>query len=299
MGAVLATQYDGGIVELQQIRWNEDLTAAQRGAIASNLEKARSWATYEYVSPKTLYVDERYQRPISMTQVWDITKNFDPMLFDPLWIGERKDGKRYVIDGRHRLAATMTLGLDLIPQIPIQVRKTTGVEEEARIYVLLSEKRRKMSSAQRFAAKLVYGDPMAVDLQKIMAQHGFKVPTDKFGSGGSRQRGDNEITAVGTLEAIYKVGGSQRVSNVLYIVRNAWDAEPPSTEQKMLLALNGLLERTRLAPSTIARKLAMKNAYGLFERGVGHSHRAFESTGTVLAESEGVTNVLQTIVEAA
>lgn len=286
---VLATKYDGEVVELQRIRWNEDLTGAQRAAIASELEKQRAVPEYTWTDPKTLYVDEAYQRPLSFERVWEIATNFTWTLFDPLWIGRRRKeaGRLYVVDGRHRNAASLILDL---PEVPIQVRDTTGVEEEARIFVELTEKRRKISSAQRFAAKLVFKDPIAMDIQKILSQWGFKVPTDTFAGSLAIYKNSethrNEITAVGTLEAIYKVGGRNRVSGVLEVIRTAWDGVPPTTSAEIIRAVNRMLEKDGKKPSTLAQRLKDRDVWRLIERGQRFAH----SNG--IPSSEAVADVL-------
>ena len=162
----LASTYDAQIIETQQIRWLEDLSGAQRAGIASELEKERSIPVYDWVGTASLYVDESYQRPLSIDRVWEIATNFTWTLYDPLWCGRRKDDRLYVVDGRHRLAAAVILGPDRIDKVPVQIRRTAGVEEEARIFVDLQEKRRKITSAQRFAAKLIFKDPIAMDLKR-------------------------------------------------------------------------------------------------------------------------------------
>lgn len=287
--AQLALAYDSRTIELQTIRWQEDLSGAQRAAIAGSLEKKRGVPEYAYVDPRSLFVDETYQRPLSMDRVWEIATDFNWFLFDPLWLGRRTDDRLYVVDGRHRLAAALIIGYDKVGDVPAQIRRTTGVEEEAKIFVDLQEKRREITTAQRFAAKLIFKDSTAVNLQRLLSKHGFKVPTESWGNSSTVSK-QNEITAIGTLEQIYKQGGSERVSDLLQILRLAWDGFPPSTRSDMMRALNNLLARSSLAPSTIARRLQVKDEWSLIERGQRHGH----SKG--IPASEALTDVLEEIV---
>jgi hypothetical protein len=293
--SILATKYDHEVVELQQIRWNEDLTGAQRAAISGELEKQRCIPEYAWVDPRELYVDEAYQRPISFDRVWEIATAFSWMLLDPLWVGRRRkeSGRLYVVDGRHRLASCLILGHERIDKVPAQIRDTSGVEEEARIFVELTEKRRKINSAQRFAAKLVFKDPIAIDLQKILAHHNFKVPSDGF-IGSINRMGEshhNEITCVGTLEAIYKTGGRKRVNGVLEIIRTAWDGRPPTTSAFVIRAVNRMIEHAPdKAPSTLAARLKERDPYRLLERG----QRFANSNGIPI--SEAIADVFVTVV---
>jgi hypothetical protein len=271
--ATLAARYDGQTIEHSTIRWQEDLTPQQRAAIASEIERERLRPSFKWIKPGDLYVDETYQRPLSVERVWEIVTRFTWSLYNPLWIADRRRrGTLYTVDGRHRLTAASILGTKLIPEVPCEVHVTESVEEEARIFVELQERRRKITSAQRFAAKLIYGDPIALDLQKLMTKHGFKVESERFG-GNAMHAEQNEITAVATLEAIYRAGGRNRVDAVLQIVREAWDGVPPTTSAYMLRAVNRVLEREPgKSASTLARRLGDKDAWGLIERGMRFAH---------------------------
>lgn len=290
--ATIAAKYDEQTIEHYTIRWQQDLTGAQRAAIATELERERSIPEFKWVRPSELYVDESYQRPLSEERVWSIATNFTWRLYDPLWVGNRT-GKLYVVDGRHRLAAASILGKELIPEVPVQVRRTQNVEEEAQTFVELQEKRRTITSAQRFAAKLIFKDPMALELNSILTKHKFKVTSETFG-GSAMSAKPNEITAVGTLEKIFRAGGRTRVSAVLQIIREAWDGVPPTTSAWMMRAINRILEREPgTKPDVFARKLSSKDPWGLIERGMrfGHSND--------IATSEAMADVLLKVAEGA
>lgn len=294
--AELASKYDGETIEHYRIRWQDDLSTKQRATIASEIERERFHPEYRWVGVDKLFVDEAYQRPLSDEWVWQIATTFTWARFQALWVGERS-GRLYIVDGRHRFAAASILGPDLIPEVPIEVRRTQNVEEEARLFVELTEKRRKMTSAQRFQAKLLYGDPVALDLDKAMKRHGFKTPDPThFGQAFSfrlnPEHTHNVISAIGTLEFIHGLGGRQRVEALLYIIRNAWDGIAPTTGGPMLRAVNRVIERLPAkSAEVIARKLGTKDPWGLIERGQRFAH----SNQIVVAEAIG--DVLVRLVE--
>ena len=123
-----------------------------------------------------------------------------------------------------------------------------------------------------------------------MTQHGFKVASEKFAAGFSSE-GENEISAVGTLENIYRSGGKTRVSAVLQIIREAWDGVAPTTSGWMLRSINHMLEREPTkAPATIARKLREKDPWGLIERGMRFAH------SNEIPTSDAMTDVLLKVV---
>lgn len=294
--AELATRYDGETIDHYRIRWMEDLTAKQRQVVSQELERERFHPEYRWVKVSDLYVDEAYQRPLSEEWVWDIATTFTWSRFQALWIGNRNN-KLYIVDGRHRYAAASILGPDLVPEVPCEIRRTQNVEEEARLFVELTEKRRKMNSAQRFQAKLLYGDPVALDLERSMKRHGFKAQDPERFSSTISYRVNDEITrnvigAIATLEHIHAVGGRQRVDAVLYILRKAWDGIAPTTSGPILRAINRLVERMPTkSVDVIGRKLGEKDPWGLIERGQRYGH------ANQIIVTEALAEVLVKVVE--
>lgn len=288
--AILATKFDSDTIDNYTIRWKEDLTGAQRAHIATETERERFVPEFAWLKVGQLYVDETYQRPLSNERVWDIATRFTWSLFEPLWVGLR-GGKHYVVDGRHRLAAASILGVDLIDELPCSVRRTQSVEEEARIFVELQERRRTITSAQRFKAKLLYKDPEALAIAGVMNRYGFTVNSDIFGNKGNRTE-QSEISAIGTLEAIYRAGGKSRVDGVLLIIRDAWDGVAPTTSSWMLRAVSRMLEREPgKDPVRLAKRLRDKDPWGLIERGQRFAH----SNGIPLPEA--MSDVLLKVTE--
>jgi hypothetical protein len=276
--ATQASLFDAVLIEHQTLRWNEDLSAAQRAAIASELEKERNIPRYEWVKVSDLFVDESYQRSLSQDRVWSIVTNFTWSLFQALWVGDRR-GKLYIVDGRHRFAAAQVLGKAIFPQVPCEIRRTANVEEEARVFIDLQEKRRKLSSAQRFKAKLLIKDPMALEIQSLFNRYKLVVTdTSGFQSWASGQ--PDVVNAVGTVEDLFRSGGRNHVDNVLFIVRNAWDAVVPTTSKYMLRGLGRVFERhPKLNRESFAKALKAKDPFGLIERGqrFGHSNQVSQS----------------------
>src|SRR5215469_7694914 len=151
-----------------------------------------------------------------------------------------------------------------------EIRETTGVKEEARIYSSLQTERRDMNSVETHIANLVAEEAIALDLQAIFDRYRFKVPTDNLNVNAFTSD-QNEITCIGTLRAIYEAApdgkGKARVSGIMQIVREAWDAVPPTTAAWVLRGVNGVLEQSRKSPETIAKELSTWKVRELLERG--------------------------------
>lgn len=266
-------------------KWDE-LDGRDRAKIASAVETTRKQPEYKRLKLRDLLVDEKYQRAVSRDRVLDIVYNFDWNLFGALWIGDRRrSGTYYVVDGRHRMHAAAVLG---ITSVWCEVRPTTGSDEEARIFVLLTTKRRKMNSAQQFQAKLVYGDPEAIEISKVVGKYRFAIQDpDLFVSTPPGNTKHDTIGAVGTLESIYRANGRKGLDRVLGTLRAAWDGVPPTLGSQMLRAVAGLFERHPDAdPASVARKLGEKDPWALIERGQRFGH----SNG--VPQSEAITDAL-------
>lgn len=287
----LALEYGRDEIEREQLKWDE-LTRPERAAIASELESQRHLPEFHWIKVGDLYVDEAYQRPVSEDRVWQIVKQFTWRLFEPLWIAHRK-GRLYIVDGRHRFSAAQIFGPDLMPEVPCSVRRTASVEEEAQTFVELQEKRRRLTSFQRFQAKLLYGDPIAKDLERIMSRNGFKAQdASYFSTSRWSEQQEGVIVSIGTLEALYGHGGRKLVDNVLYVIRKAWEGMPPSTGGIMLRAVARCFDVIAgLNPDRFASKLSKKDLWGLVERGqrFGHSNS--------IPQSEALADVLKTVYE--
>lgn len=266
-------------------RW-DDLEPRERAKIASAVETTRKQPEFKRIKLRDLNVDEKYQRAVSRERVLDIVFNFDWNLFGPLWIADRKgSGKLYVVDGRHRMHAAAILG---IKDVWCELRRTTGSDEEARIFVMLTTKRRRMNSAQQFQAKLVYNDPEAVEIARVVGKYRFAVQDpDLFISGNISAQKAEVIAAVGTLEAIYRANGRKGLDRVLATIRASWEGVVPTLGAQMLRAMNGLYERHPDAdPARVARALGSKDPWGLIERGQRFGH----SNG--VPQTEAITDAL-------
>lgn len=261
-----------------------------RARIAGEIESDRKQPQYKKLKLDELLVDDAYQRAVSHERVMDIVTNFDWALFNALWVGDRRrSGKYYIVDGRHRMYAANILG---IKTVWCEIRPTTGTEEEARVFVQLTTKRRKMNTAQQFQAKLIYGDEEAIRIDKIVSKNRFKIADPDLYSATALRVPANTISAVGTLEAIYRNGGTRLLDRVLSTLRKAWDGDPATLQSQMLRAVARVYERhPDAADDRIARALGDKDPYALIERGVrfGHSNR--------VVQTEAIADVLERVAD--
>jgi len=138
-----------------------------------------------------------YQRPIRQAWISKLVREFDPALVGKIRVAER-DGHYYVIDGQHRVEAMRILfaGEDLLIRCDVQMLDT--VEEQARLFVMLSMSRAPLRNYEIFRARLASGDPDAMGMVAVLDEYGFRPNLTSNGSmtGGS-------TSAFGGLMTLY------------------------------------------------------------------------------------------------
>src|ERR1700733_1165898 len=82
---------------------------------AQTLSTARWYSAVLDLSTLQLHrIDEQefgYQRPISESRVESLVENFDAGEARDIYVSEREDGTRWVLDGQHTLEALKRVGL--------------------------------------------------------------------------------------------------------------------------------------------------------------------------------------------
>lgn len=131
----------------------------------------------QYLLPKQLEIDAKYQRSLDSDQsqqlVRAIAQHWNWDLCQPLVVARRPDGKLYVIDGQHRLAAARLRGD--IAQLPAVVVQYDSVEDEEASFVLLNQQRKPLSKLDLFKAAVASGDTTASAIVEAMDKAGISI----------------------------------------------------------------------------------------------------------------------------
>lgn len=183
-----------------------------------------------FVALKNLSVDYSYQRPLNETRVADLARAFDPDALGLIVVSLRADGKFFIIDGQHRVAAARQMLGDDNQLIECEVLRGLSRSEEAVAFKQRND-RLGMSAVDKFLSGLAGKEPQTVAIAGIVEQCGFKV---------DRQKRDGLIPAVGALVLVYTgfrggkaaqsksiINGSDRavpdlLRSTLKLIRNAW-----------------------------------------------------------------------------
>lgn len=177
----------------------------------------------QYCALEQLSIDESYQRSLeaasSITLVRRIATFWDWGLCQPLYVARRDDGKLYVVDGQHRLAAAKLRGD--IWQLPCVVRAFASAEEEAAAFVALNQERRPLNKLQIFKASLAAGDFESAQIVLALEDVGLSVA----GSTNLETAPPGSVSNVAGLLNCYRVHGLQVLTAALDVLGQSYKGE--------------------------------------------------------------------------
>lgn len=174
------------------------------------MNPAKNFNDVEMVDPRTIIIDENYQRTMDQKRVKRIAENFNENLFGKPLVS-RRNGRLYCVDGQHRLSAAITNG---IYWVPVEITDQLTQADEALLWGDLDASRKYHSSMEAFRGALVAKRPLQTDIKNIM---------DELGLIPSLDRNEyNRVGAVGALIQIYHKGGAPLVRDTLMLIKEVW-----------------------------------------------------------------------------
>lgn len=129
------------------------------------------------IQKNQLLVDHTYQRPLMSEKVTRVmASRWDPLLVHALWVSQRPDDRYYIIDGQQRHAAAMLRSE--VTHLPCIVHRGLTLEEEARIFRDLNDKRSRVKAWDLHRASEAAGDPVALEISAWLASFGLHIGSD-------------------------------------------------------------------------------------------------------------------------
>lgn len=209
-----------------------------------------TYVIFQWLDPADLVSEPAYQRVISQLRVAKMAKEFDINLMEALTVSWRDGYKLVVVDGQHRWQAAIKAS---IPAVPCRIIKGLSLENEALLFHQLATQRAGLTLEQRFKARLLGGDPIAVGIYAAVTAAGFILGSGSTGN-------PKQISAYGALENIY-VGrnthgkitqqvavlkideGPWRIQRVLSTLNLAWPGDARAVLADSLLGMHRFLTR--------------------------------------------------------
>ena len=208
-----------------------------------------------WLDPRKFQTDMGYQVHLDPKRVERIVENFDPEQITPVVISQRDTGALYIIDGQHRAAAAIELGVPLI-ECKVLVGKT--LQEEAFLYVQLNSKknRRGPSGRAEFMARVTQKEPEACGIYKILQLTGYEII--------AKSRGPRHINSLVAIERSYRLDRSA-LQKSLFDWKAVWPDKAPTgvmieTLAGIWHAGNGKVDQKRLRETLVGAKFKYPKA---------------------------------------
>lgn len=198
--------------------------------------------TMQMIRAGDIQIDPKYQRHLKQSRAIAMAESFDWNLAMMLGVNERTPGSYWCFDGQHRLHA-VTLAFNDDEPVPCYVTHNLTLEDEARLFYMLQTTRRNLSPAERFNARLVAREPIALEIQEIVERCGFHIPT----YASSAHSNSRTIGAVYTIEQIHDLQGNY-LELTLRTIAEAW-AYMEMPKGSVIMAIARVLRKGRSVES--------------------------------------------------
>jgi hypothetical protein len=171
----------------------------------------------EVLAVRDLEIDRKVQREIySDRKVENIMKNFNPAALGVITVSRRNQVTQVIVDGWHRWSAVKIL-TDNNGEMLCNVFEDLTLEEEAQLFLDLNDGSQP-NVMDRFRARLIVGDPVAADMDKLTKYYGWVI---------QRQGGNGTLQCVQAVERVYRksaaAGDDPNVlQEVVMVLNRAW-----------------------------------------------------------------------------
>lgn len=270
--------------------------AAAQPEHADDVRPAEEWPyRFDIIPLDELFVDERYQRPLS--SYWkQVRDKFNPRQVGTFTVAPRGRKGYAVIDGQTRLNAMRAreeLGLAIPPGAPCLVYDDLRRGEEAALFADLQTERKGMRSYDAFRARLVAGataegrkrEPVqrALAVAKIATDLGFDLGVEET---------KDTLQSVGALLNIHKKG-DDHLRDVLSIIAECFGTRNhQATSAEMLYGLSWfLLKQDQLDRDRLVDRLKVTEISTLKHRASGLREGKLPGSGTGRYVGQAIMNL--------
>lgn len=185
-----------------------------------------------------LTIDPEVQRGIDKIRVDKIAKDYQSNAIGAIIVSHRGDGTYHVIDGQHRVAATIAAGYS-DRTLTCLVYEGLSRADEAAMF-RRHNNTRAVLPVDKFRVRVVEGDPAAVELNDTLNRHGWKVEQSK--AAGC-------FAAVSALESVYRgklngPGDTLLICDTLIrVITEAWGHDANGVRGEIVSGIGAVLLR--------------------------------------------------------
>jgi uncharacterized protein DUF6551 len=207
----------------------------------------------EVLPVRDLEIDRKVQREIySDRKVENIMKNFNPAALGVITVSRRNQVTQVIVDGWHRWSAVKIL-TDNNGEMLCNVFEDLTLEEEAQLFLDLNDGSQP-NVMDRFRARLIVGDPVAADMDKLTKYYGWVI---------QRQGGNGTLQCVQAIERVYRksaaAGDEPNVlQEVVMVLNRAWGNDKHAGSAVIIEALAAFISEysTKIDFDRLYRRLS-------------------------------------------
>lgn len=177
------------------------------------MAKIESKSKSEWVALGKMTVSEFSQREVKKYRVDALASEFDPERIGRPVLSLR-DGRYYIMDGQHRIAALKQWNGPGWEQVQIECQVFSGLDEaqEADIFLQLNDVL-SVNAYDKFSKAVAAGREVETAVKKCVEQQGLVI---------NYAAGANGLSCVSTLVKIYRRSNGQTLGRALRIIRDAY-----------------------------------------------------------------------------
>jgi hypothetical protein len=187
-----------------------------------------------------LIVDLAYQRKLSERKsvqiVSKISANFSWRMFGAIIVADNDDGTYSVIDGQHRVAASMRR--EDVSQVPCLVVDADTLKEQASTFVGINKNRVNVNAVAMFHAQRIARDQSAVEIDEVLTAANCSVPRYQK-SHSSLAPG--ELNAIGAVRGVINKYGKEIAITAMKTLRAAYSESGGDLRSQLIRAMGDLL----------------------------------------------------------
>jgi Family of unknown function (DUF6551) len=177
----------------------------------------------------------RYQRK-NIGNIDKLVATWDPLGCGALTVSER-DQTLWIVDGQRRAQAARRRGINMLGAV---ILHGLTEEEEAGIFLNINRDRLRVSAVARHRAEAVYGEPRAIEIDRVLADHELAVVESSV---RSNDTGFFAFPSVVAAERVYDDGGAVLLDRTIGVVVNAYPDERGRLQGSLVAGLGYFLAR--------------------------------------------------------
>lgn len=182
---------------------------------------------YKFLTSTVLETDPSYQRRMNAAQVDRIVAEFNPLLVNAVKVSHR-DGRFFVFDGAHTLAALRRIHEGKPFMVECKVFSGMTYQEEAELFALQTGTSRTVSFDYKLRAKLAAETPKEKAFLEATEAAGLHL------SDVQRSSMRYVIAAKATAQRIFENFGAALYTDMLRLIVETWDAVEWSLSKPVL-----------------------------------------------------------------